>query len=127
MTPPAGELPVGIASDDRGAVRLLELFHTLRGEDTTGIVGTGTDRGGRVAVLVVVGGIGSRSRSRGSREDPGDLDGEVVAQMNDSTGEREPLFPVTLLEMVDLSLNLVDRQRVGWGGVGSHIVHLEEE
>jgi hypothetical protein len=127
MTPPAGELPVGIASDDGGAVRLFELFHSLRRENSAGIVGSRTDRGGKVTVLVVVRGVGPGSRSRGSREDPGDFDGEVVAQMNDSTGEREPLFPVTLLEMVDLSLNLVDRQRVGWGRVGSHVVHLEEE
>ena len=125
MSTTARELPVGIFNS--GTVRFLELFHTLRREDSTGKVGSVPDGGRHVTVLLIARRVGSRSRGGRSGQDPGDLDGKVMAQMDDSSGEGESLFLVALLEVIDLSLDLVDRQGVGWGRVGNHVVHDERE
>jgi hypothetical protein len=60
---------------------------------------------------------------RNGREDPGDLDREMMAKMDDSSGKRMSLGLVSGFEVVYLSLNLGNGGREDGSWVRDHLIH----
>jgi hypothetical protein len=106
-------------------VGFLELLHSLRGKDSSGKVVSWSKRGGHETILAQSRGVSSGFRWSRRGQDSGDLDGQVVADVNDPSGKREPFLLVSLLEVIDLLLNLLNGERESRGGVRYHVIHLE--